>query len=132
MKFIYFTTFFCIATLFAITNWGMLRDAQSIQVLYELNEDGRNERSTPRTFVLPATPAVALIQERKQVLRKKRNVIQRCMLRLHDLGYKITDFRDIYDVHLFIHLLNFQSKYGLPRTGKFDAKTLEQLRCGDK
>ena len=26
---------------------------------------GRNERSTPRTFVLPATPAVALIQEKK-------------------------------------------------------------------
>ena len=30
------------------------------------SDQGRNERSTPRSFILPASPAVAIIQEKKE------------------------------------------------------------------
>ena len=36
-------------------------------------DTGRNERSTPRSFVLPSTPAVADIQvEKKETTKRKR------------------------------------------------------------
>jgi hypothetical protein len=125
-----FSTALCIATLLALIVGDYLPNRQVSFIFDEVTEEGRNERSTPRTFILPATPAVALIQEEKKALRGKRNIIQHCMLKLHDLGYDIYDFRDIYDVHLMIHLLHFQSNNGLPRTGKFDTATLAKLGCG--
>ena len=43
------------------------------KILYKIeNDPGRNEGSTPRTFVLPATPAVAEEQEKKAVIVIKK------------------------------------------------------------
>jgi hypothetical protein len=93
------------------------------------NDKGRNERSTPRSFILPATPAVAIRQEEKLLLRSKELQIKYCMLKLYDLGYKIMDFEDIFGIHISIALIDFQARKLLPKTGKLDERTVELLGC---
>ena len=65
-------------------------------------DPGRNERSTPRTFVLPASPIVAFEQERKRSLLAESESTTYCMLKLKDFGYEPGAIGSIFDVNLFV------------------------------
>ena len=93
-------------------------------------DPGRNEGSTPRTFVLPATPAVAKEQERKQVALLKKNEIQKCMLKLYDQGLlNISNFDDIFDFKITLGIIKYQKKNQLRVSGEFDMETKSHLGC---
>lgn len=108
-----------------------LEDKKSLTTMYEYdgNDEGRNERSSPRSFILPATPAIALEQERKVLLRKKETQIKYCMLKLYDLGYTVGSFRDIFNINIFISTLSYQKERGIRATGNFDDETIKSLGC---
>jgi len=94
------------------------------------NDPGRNEGSTPRTFVLPANPAVAKEQERKQGLMLKKNEIQRCMLKLYDLGYQnLGSFDYYFSFKITQSIIEYQIKEGTGVTGIFDKNTKNKLGC---
>lgn len=95
-----------------------------------VNDDiGRNERSTPRAFILPATPAVALIQEKKKQVREEEYQIKHCMLKLHDNGYSFANFEDIQDIKIVVATVDYQKRNNLPLTGEFDSETRKNLGC---
>lgn len=94
------------------------------------NDPGRNEGSTPRTFILPATPAVADEQERKKILFTKKFEIQKCMLNLYDAGYlNIFNFDDIFDFKIKLGIIKYQRKNDLLLSGDFNQQTKEHLKC---
>ena len=92
-------------------------------------DEGRNEGSTPRSFVLPATPAVALIQEAKTERKQREKVIKICMLKLIDEGFYVRDIDDIHDDQIPISVIRFQIRQALEKTGEFDLVTREALSC---
>ena len=93
-------------------------------------DPGRNEGSTPRTFVLPATPAVAKEQERKQVALLKKNEIQKCMLKLYDQDLlNISNFDDIFDFKITLGIIKYQKQNQLQVSGEFDMETKNHLGC---
>jgi hypothetical protein len=92
-------------------------------------DEGRNEGSTPRSFVLPATPAVALIQEAKTERKQREKVIKICMLNLIDEGFYVRNIDDIHDDQIPISVIRFQIRQALETTGKFDLVTREALSC---
>ena len=67
ITFIAISSLVCMATLVALISSGTYRNIDTDKVRYNGNDKGRNERSTPRTFILPATPSVALVQEKKRL-----------------------------------------------------------------
>ena len=92
-------------------------------------DPGRNERSTPRSFILPATPAVAFEQERKEGLMEQAETIRSCMLRLYDHGYQPGSLNNITGVHVLIATLEFQEDSGLSESGELDLETRKALEC---
>ena len=92
-------TILCVSTLIFSILYYLINNQEKI--LYKIeNDPGRNEGSTPRTFVLPASPPVVVEQERKQSLLARKSEIQKCMFKLYDLGYKnLGSFDDIFDLH---------------------------------
>ena len=62
---LFLSTVFCLVTFIF---FGLSQLSTERKLLYEGSDKGRNERSTPRSFILPATPAVALEQERKKIV----------------------------------------------------------------
>jgi hypothetical protein len=90
---------------------------------------GRNEGSTPRSFILPATPAVALIQEEKVRLKENELTTKRCLLALHDLGFFIRDLDDIYDDNISVIVLRYQMKQKIEQSAKLDESTIVKLGC---
>ena len=120
------STIICFLTLFG---FGLYQGANEKDDQYNGNDKGRNERSTPRSFILPATPAVALRQEYKRAKEANKFQIKYCVLKLYDLGYEIMDFNDIFDIRTFIGLINFQREKGLTRSGEFDPATITELGC---
>lgn len=104
-----------------------LPDNQNDRQIYP--DEGRNEGSTPRSFILPATPAVALIQEAKLKRNGEEKMIKGCLLRLIDLGFYVRDLDDIHDDQIPISLIKYQFSRQLSRTGQFDEETRRLLRC---
>jgi hypothetical protein len=99
-------------------------------------DNERNERSTPRSFVLPATPAVALEQEMRSAksfstTMSKRQVAA-CALRLIDLGYDVGDEAVAFNAKLSQAIYEYQQAQGLNKTGKFDPATTRSLSCSVK
>jgi len=93
-------------------------------------DKGRNENSTPRSFILPSTAAVALLQEQKRALYENEFKIKKCILKLYDIGYTIANFEDIFDFQVTVALIDFQKQNGiLPISGKLDNITVEKLGC---
>ena len=92
---------------------------------------GRNENSTPRTFVLPATPAVAGEQERLQRLLENEPLRKRCMLALHDLGYFIGNIEAIDNIDAVVATIRFQRAKNLSVSGDFDPDTSTRLGCSN-
>lgn len=89
----------------------------------------RNENSTPRTFVLPASPAVAAEQERKIRVRKNATQIQRCLITLIDKGYRLSDVSDVTSDRIFFETLRYQFDIGISATGELDTITRNNLKC---
>ena len=92
-------------------------------------DEGRNERSTPRTFVLPANTAVAYEQEKKFKNNMMREINIKCGLALHDKGYEISNIEAIYSHRVFSQTLRYQYKNNLQPTGSFNMETRKSLEC---
>jgi hypothetical protein len=92
-------------------------------------DEGRNEGSTPRSFILPATPAVALIQEAKLERKVNEKMIKGCLLSLIDSGFYVRDLDDIHDDQIPITLIKYQFYRQISRTGKLDENTRRLLGC---
>jgi hypothetical protein len=103
---------------------------------WRFTADGRNEHSTPRSFVLPATPAVAFEQEMRAAdhfsTTMSKHEITGCMVRLIDLGYDVGDEAVPFNAKLSEALYEYQKKNGLKATGKFDPLTVRSLSCSAK
>ena len=107
---------------------GYLTETRSHMSMDEDDSD-RNENSTPRSFVLPATPAVAEEQERKKAEILKGIHADKCMSKLKDLGYSIDDFDTSFNAKLIEAILSYQSKSKLNKTGQLDIETRKKLGC---
>ena len=107
---------------------GYLTETRSHMSMDEDDSD-RNENSTPRSFILPATPAVAEEQERKKTEILKGIQADKCMSKLKDLGYPIDDFDTSFNAKLVEAILSYQSKSKLNRTGQLDSETRKKLGC---
>jgi hypothetical protein len=99
---------------------------------YELVDEDpdRNEQSTPRSFVLPATPAVAFAQEKKSsddVIRAA--LVERCLVALRAFGFEIIRDAEQFNVPLIKATLTIQRQVGIPETGKLDDTTMAYLGC---
>lgn len=94
------------------------------------DDPGRNENSTPRTFILPATPAVAREQERKKKLIKRHDEIMRCIFALNKANFISLDkLDDIFDIRVTVALIKYQSANNLNITAEFDSDTKKKLEC---
>jgi hypothetical protein len=92
-------------------------------------DEGRNERSTPRTFVLPANTAVAFEQAKKLEVSTPLKEAQKCLLRLHDLGFAIFNVEATASHRAFSQTLRYQHRNGLQPSGQFDPATRKNLEC---
>jgi murein L,D-transpeptidase YcbB/YkuD len=89
----------------------------------------RNEESTPRSFVLPATPAVAIEQERQEADKVAFRAVAKCLWHLRAAGFDIPDNEATFNAKLVIAVFEFQKQNGLSTTGKLDNLTKEALQC---
>ncbi len=121
------TTIFTIVSGLSIQK-GYFNESISHMSIDEDDSD-RNENSTPRSFVLPATPAVAEEQERKKTEILNGIHADKCMSKLKDLGYPIDDFETSFNAKLVEAILSYQSKSKLDRTGQLDIVTRKKLGC---
>jgi hypothetical protein len=90
---------------------------------------GRNERSTPRSFVLPATPGVAIAQESLKVTGLYPRRVSKCVSVLRTLGYQIDGDESLLNAKVVEAIYTFQSDQHLPTTGKMDELTMRALKC---
>jgi len=97
------------------------------------SQSERNERSTPRSFILPATPAVAFEQEMRadsnSAGAKMEKQLGRCAVRLLDLGYDVGDEAVAFNAKLAQAIYEYQESRGIAATGKLNAATISRLRC---
>jgi hypothetical protein len=121
------TTIFTIVSGVSIQK-GYLNETIS-HMSMDQDDSDRNENSTPRSFVLPATPAVAEEQERKKAEILKGIHADKCMSKLKDLGYPIDDFDTSFNAKLVEAILSYQSKTKLNKTGLLDLDTRKKLGC---
>lgn len=93
---------------------------------------GRNERSTPRSFILPATPAVALEQELRSnshLNEEQAGVLARCSARLAVLGYDVGDEMVSFNAKLVEATYLYQERHGLAASGRLNQETRVSLQC---
>jgi len=121
--------FIVCAALFLFMKWTHPSGDQHGVEVSEANDTARNERSTPRSFVLPATPGIAFEQERQVAERADQGQIATCVGRLKDLGYDVGDGRSMLNVQLVEALYRFQIEHHLLATGHLDPATIRAMRC---
>jgi Putative peptidoglycan binding domain len=93
------------------------------------DDNDRNENSTPRSFILPAAPAVAEEQDRKKIEIFNEIKTNKCMSKLNDMGYAIDDFDTSFNAKFTEAILNYQEKMGLRKTGILDKETRVKIGC---
>lgn len=114
------------------------RDSQSTKYSDEsaTSENGRNERSTPRSFILPATPAVVFEQEMRSADKfsatMSKHQVAVCATRLIDLGYDVGDEPVAFNAKLSEAIYEYQETHGLNKSGRFDPATTRSLLCDVK
>ena len=126
-KLIVLTIIFIVVSSVSIQK-GYFTETRSYLTMDEDDSD-RNENSTPRSFILPATPAVAEEQERKKAEILKGIYADKCMSKLKDLGYPIDDFDSSFNAKLIEAILSYQEKMAVNKTGKLDLVTRVKLGC---
>jgi hypothetical protein len=89
---------------------------------------GRNERSTPREFILPATPAVALAEE-SRLRGPSDEDISLCLEKLDLLGYASDGASPLITARNVTAIFHFQRDQGLVASGRLDADTMTRLGC---
>lgn len=89
----------------------------------------RNENSTPRSFILPATPAVAEEQERKLSKSDDLRSEAKCIVKLIDLGYPVDSFDPSFNATLIAATYKFQSEQHIVPSGRLDRITKSRLGC---
>lgn len=117
-----------------ITYLALERIRLDEQLNYDLVEEDpdRNEESTPRSFVLPATPAVAFAQETKSNSDADRaTLVVRCIVALRARGFEIVRDTEQFNVPLVKALLSTQRRAGITETGKLDDRTAAYLGCSN-
>lgn len=92
-------------------------------------DSDRNENSTPRSFVLPATPAVALDQEARDSDSNIYKSRISCMKKLSELNYDVGDELIEFNAKLKVAIYEFQKSIKLEPTGILDSNTIEALEC---
>lgn len=104
---------------------------ETVDSSYYQNEDDpeRNERSTPRSFILPATPAVALEQEQRKNFPMVKKSYESCISRLTYLGYDIDDADSTFNTKLIQAIIEFQVKNSLKVNGELDVNTKNKIGC---
>jgi hypothetical protein len=91
-------------------------------------DPGRNERSTPREFVLPSTAAVAEAQESKHLSLEGINHLK-CLQVLRARGHEILSDALTHNVDLARALVSEQKKIGMKASTKLDRVIAEELGC---
>lgn len=128
LNFLFASTLFYLVTVSPFCFLWIFKDnftkTESISV-----EEARNERSTPRSFILPANPAVAAEQQRKKMILKDRENIQRCVINLVDKGYKLANVEMITSDDVVFETIRYQLDIGIQPTGTFDKTTRLNLLC---
>jgi|SRR2546422_4329919 len=94
-----------------------------------VDEAQRNERSTPRSFILPATPAVAEQQEQEARELKENLDVFRCLGNLRILGYGADDTPPALRARNLEAVVRFQIDHGLTPTARLDRRTVGMLKC---
>ena len=95
----------------------------------EEHNRGRNERSTPRSFILPATPGVALAQEAMNDTGVRKRQVLKCVSVLRTLGYEIGGDESLMNAKVVEAIYIFQEDRHLAATGKIDDATTRALKC---
>lgn len=117
---------------FVAMYWFKAQNAPSDAAATVADSDGRNDRSTPPTFILPATPAVAREQElrlRERGNKKLAAVLNRCAAELVVRGYNVGDEMISFNAKLVEAIFTFQESHGLAPTGRLDQRTMRTLAC---
>ena len=127
-------TWFLVLTIFYMVTLGAVyfKTIYSSNVRLETvdpDDPERNENSTPRSFILPATPAVAEEQERKIAKSHELKSEAKCISKLIDMGYSIDSFDPSFNATLISATFLYQSSNGLKPTGRLDTRTKAKLRC---
>jgi hypothetical protein len=122
------TVIVCAAVL-VFSKWIHSSGDQHEREMPETHNIDRNERSTPRSFVLPATPGLSFEQERQVAEKDKRDQIAICVGKLKHLGYDVGDGRPLMSVQLVEVVYHFQTAQQLPATGRLDPATMKAMGC---
>lgn len=96
------------------------------------DSDGRNERSTPPTFILPATPAVTREQElrlREHSDKKLVAMLTKCSAELISRGYDVGDEMVTFNAKLIEAIYLFQQRSALTASGRLTDQTRKALGC---
>jgi His-Xaa-Ser repeat protein HxsA len=98
------------------------------RTISSLQETGRNETSTPRSFVLPSTPAIAASTEFPSVPEANRqDLIMRLQLALHTKGYDIGVVTGELHPKTVAAIYRYQIAQGLVPTGKPSPEVFSSL-----
>ena len=89
----------------------------------------RNERSVPRSFILPATPGVTFEQEEQNAGEARQAQIAKCVEALRSLGYQQADSKTFLNAKLVEAVYTYQRAHNLPATGRLDERTMGMLKC---
>ena len=89
----------------------------------------RNEQSTPRSFVLPATPAVAIEQEQRAKELRAGLSSGKCISKLRDMGYQIDDMDASFNATYIRAVMEYQKTNNLKVTGVTDVETRKRMGC---
>jgi hypothetical protein len=94
--------------------------------------NGRNERSTPTSFILPATPAVAVEEElrlRQHLDKGEDEMLSGCAARLEVMGYDVGDEMVSFNAKLVEAIYLYQEKQSLAASGRLNGETRRSLKC---
>jgi len=122
------TVIVCAAAL-VFTKWIVSSADQHGSEVSEAYNVNRNERSTPQSFILPATPAIAFEQERQLEEKANQDQIAACVWQLKNLGYDVGDGRPMLNVQLVEAIYKFQTEHRLLATGRLDPVTMKVMGC---
>ena len=93
------------------------------------NDDSdRTERSTPREFLLPATPAVAEIQEQRRKEKNKSEIVA-CLSILDKKGYDVYNLEDDIAANSKASIYKYQIANKIKADGMLNKETKKSLEC---
>jgi murein L,D-transpeptidase YcbB/YkuD len=97
----------------------------------EMQDDDseRNERSTPRSFVLPPAPIIAELYEKFDAEEARPGWAQRCLFELRRQGYPIDEMQTSFNAKLVEAIAEFQKRQGIDSSGQLDPQTIALLGC---